>query len=112
MRIGRERLKKVLEIIGDMYPDARCELDWQTPFQLLVAVILSAQTTDKAVNKVTPNLWKKYPEIEDLATANLSDVEDCLRAIGLYKIKLRISSKLRVRFCKILMAKFLRHIKN
>lgn len=87
MRIGRERLKKVLEIIGDMYPDARCELDWQTPFQLLVAVILSAQTKDKAVNKVTPNLWKKYPEIEDLAMANLSDVEDCLRAIGLYKNK-------------------------
>ena len=42
MRIGRERLKKVLDIIGDMYPDARCELDWQTPFQLLV-MILSAR---------------------------------------------------------------------
>ena len=85
MRVGRERLKKILAIIGEMYPEARGELEWETPFQLLIAVILSAQTTDKAVNKITPNLWKKYPEIADLANANLEDVEDCLRTIGLYK---------------------------
>ena len=87
MRVGRERLKKILAIIGEMYPEARGELEWETPFQLLIAVILSAQTTDKAVNKITPNLWKKYPEIADLANANLEDVEDCLRTIGLYKNK-------------------------
>lgn len=89
MRVGRERLKKILAIIGDMYPEARGELEWETPFQLLIAVILSAQTTDKAVNKVTPNLWKHYPEIKDLAKANLVDVEECLRTIGLYKNKAR-----------------------
>ena len=89
MRVGRESLKKILAIIGDMYPEARGELEWETPFQLLIAVILSAQTTDKAVNKVTPNLWKHYPEIEDLAKANLVDVEECLRTIGLYKNKAR-----------------------
>ncbi|MBK8155934.1 MAG: endonuclease III [Streptococcus sp.] len=89
MRVGRERLKKILAIIGDMYPEARGELEWEMPFQLLIAVILSAQTTDKAVNKVTPNLWKHYPEIEDLAKANLVDVEECLRTIGLYKNKAR-----------------------
>ncbi|XCY61906.1 endonuclease III [Streptococcus iniae] len=87
MRIGKERLKKVLTIIGEMFPEAKGELVWQTPFQLLIAVILSAQTTDKAVNKVTPLLWAKYPEIEDLAVTNLSDVENCLRTIGLYKNK-------------------------
>lgn len=87
MRLGRERVKKVLEKIGEMFPDAKCELDYATPFQLLVAVILSAQTTDKAVNKVTPALWTKYPEIEDLAKANLSDVEEFIRNIGLYKNK-------------------------
>lgn len=87
MRVGCERLKKILAIIGEMYPEARGELEWETPFQLLIAVILSAQTTDKAVNKITPNLWKKYPEIADLANANLEDVEDCLRTIGLYKNK-------------------------
>lgn len=89
MRIGKARLKQVLEIIAEMFPEAKGELDWETPFQLLIAVILSAQTTDKAVNKITPLLWAKYPEIEDLASANLSDVENCLRTIGLYKNKAR-----------------------
>ena len=89
MRLGRERLRKVLTIIGEMYPDAHCELDYQTPFQLLVAVILSAQTTDKSVNKVTPQLWQHYPTIADLAAANVVDVENDLRTIGLYKNKAR-----------------------
>ena len=89
MRLGRERLRKVLVIIGEMYPDAHCELDYQTPFQLLVAVILSAQTTDKSVNKVTPQLWQHYPTIADLAAANVVDVENDFRMIGLYKNKAR-----------------------
>ncbi|MGF0125773.1 endonuclease III [Streptococcus alactolyticus] len=89
MRLGRERLRKVLVIIGEMYPDAHCELDYQTPFQLLVAVILSAQTTDKSVNKVTPQLWQHFPTIADLAAANVVDVENDLRTIGLYKNKAR-----------------------
>lgn len=87
MRIGRERLKKILDLIGDMFPDAHGELEWETPFQLLVAVILSAQTTDKAVNKVTPSLWARYPKIDDLANADLVTVENYLRTIGLYKTK-------------------------
>lgn len=89
MRIGKERLKQVLALIGEMFTDAHGELEWDKdkPFQLLVAVILSAQTTDKAVNKITPELWTHYPEIEDLANANLIDVENCLRTIGLYKNK-------------------------
>lgn len=62
MRIGKARLAKVLTIIGQMFPEAKGELDWETPFQLLIAVILSAQTTDKAVNKVTPGLWQSYPK--------------------------------------------------
>ncbi|HEQ7693370.1 TPA: endonuclease III [Streptococcus pyogenes] len=87
MRIGKARLAKALTIIGQMFPEAKGELDWETPFQLLIAVILSAQTTDKAVNKVTSGLWQSYPEIEDLAFAELSDVENALRTIGLYKNK-------------------------
>lgn len=95
MRIGRERLKKVLSIIGEMFPEAKGELNWdqEKPFQLLIAVILSAQTTDKAVNKVTPKLWQSYPELSDLAQANVSDVENHLRTIGLYKNKAKISSR-------------------
>lgn len=87
MRVGRKKLKQILETIAAMFPEAKGELDWEEPFQLLIAVILSAQTTDKAVNKITPQLWLKYPRIEDLANAQLADVEDALRTIGLYKTK-------------------------
>lgn len=87
MKVGRVRLKKILTIIGEMFPEARGELDWETPFQLLIAVALSAQTTDKAVNKITAALWARYPEIEDLASANLEDVELIIKHIGLYKNK-------------------------
>lgn len=78
-----------MAIIADMFPEAKGELEWEQPYQLLIAVILSAQTTDKAVNKVTPFLWAKYPNLEDLASANLTDVELILKSIGLYKTKAR-----------------------
>ncbi|SUO89950.1 endonuclease III [Streptococcus uberis] len=89
MKIGKVRLKKIMAIIADMFPEAKGELEWEKPYQLLIAVILSAQTTDKAVNKVTPFLWAKYPNLEDLASANLADVELILKSIGLYKTKAR-----------------------
>ncbi|GAB6689363.1 endonuclease III [Streptococcus uberis] len=89
MKIGKVRLKKIMAIITDMFPEAKGELEWEKPYQLLIAVILSAQTTDKAVNKVTPFLWAKYPNLEDLASANLTDVELILKSIGLYKTKAR-----------------------
>ncbi|SQG83298.1 endonuclease III [Streptococcus uberis] len=89
MKTGKVRLKKIMAIIADMFPEAKGELEWEKPYQLLIAVILSAQTTDKAVNKVTPFLWAKYPNLEDLASANLADVELILKSIGLYKTKAR-----------------------
>lgn len=89
MKIGKVRLKKIMAIIADMFPEAKGELEWEKPYQLLIAVILSAQTTDKAVNKVTPFLWAKYPNLEDLASANIADVELILKSIGLYKTKAR-----------------------
>lgn len=89
MKIGKVRLNKIMAIIADMFPEAKGELEWEKPYQLLIAVILSAQTTDKAVNKVTPFLWAKYPNLEDLASANLTDVELILKSIGLYKTKAR-----------------------
>lgn len=89
MKIGKVRLKKIMAIIADMFPEAKGELEWEKPYQLLIAVILSAQTTDKAVNKVTPFLWAKYPNLEDLASANLADVKLILKSIGLYKTKAR-----------------------
>lgn len=95
--MARESLKnkqdRALEIesrLNSIYGEASCALDyWGDPFKLTIAVMLSAQTTDKSVNKVTPLLWEKYPYIEDLANAKQADVEDILHAIGLYKTKAR-----------------------
>ena len=72
----------------NIYGNAECALDyWGDPFKLTIAVMLSAQTTDKAVNKVTPLLWEKYPTINDLAQAKRSEVADIISSIGLYKNK-------------------------
>jgi endonuclease-3 len=69
------RARKINRILAETYPDAHCELDFTNPFQLLVATILSAQTTDVRVNMVTPELFAKYPTASDLAVANPEDVE-------------------------------------
>ena len=67
------------------YPDAVCELDHENPFQLLVATILSAQTTDVRVNMVTPALFARYPTPEDLAGADLAELEEIVRSTGLLR---------------------------
>lgn len=74
------------QIINE-YPDAKCSLNFENPFQLLIAVSLSAQCTDERVNSVTPNLFSKYPTPKDLANANLSDVEKIIHSCGFYKNK-------------------------
>lgn len=83
-----------LQYIYEMYPEAKCELKYNSLFSLLVAVILSAQTTDIKVNKVTPNLFSKYPNIADLANANLVDIEEILKPLGMNKVKATHISKL------------------
>ena len=88
MKAKRERAVEVCKRIGEHYPDAQPALDFGgDPFRLTIAVLLSAQTTDAAVNKVTPVLWERYPTIEDLAAADAHDVEDILRAIGFFRVK-------------------------
>lgn len=87
MVIKKEQVTEVLDILEQMYPDAGCELDYDSLFHLIVAVALSAQTTDVSVNKVTPQLFDKYPEPCDLARADQKDVEELIRTIGLYKNK-------------------------
>lgn len=78
---------EILDQLTLMFPDAQCELNHQTPFQLLIAVILSAQTSDVSVNKVTPALFEKYGDPERLANAELSDIESLIHSIGLYRNK-------------------------
>ena len=85
--LSKKQFSKVMAIIAKMYPDAKGELNADTPFQLLIATILSAQATDKGVNKATPVLFSKYPDAKSLAQADISDVENSIRTIGLYRTK-------------------------
>jgi endonuclease-3 len=82
-----DRLKKVLAGLHKAYPDADCALDHETPFQLLIATILSAQCTDERVNLVTKVLFKKYPTPQLLAKAPLADVESIIHSAGFYHQK-------------------------
>ena len=74
---------QILDEMEKIFPDAQCELNHETPFQLVVAVVLSAQTTDKSVNKITPALFEAYPTSKQMANADIHDLEDKLRTIGL-----------------------------
>lgn len=76
-----------LNYVYEMFKDAKCELKYNTIFQLLIAVSLSAQTTDKRVNECTPALFNKYPEIKDLAYANIDDVKSIIKPIGMTNVK-------------------------
>lgn len=82
-----ERLDKIIEGLRNTYPDAHCELDFQTPFQLIIATILSAQCTDKRVNIVTRDLFKKYRSPADLAKANPEELEQEIKSTGFYRNK-------------------------
>lgn len=80
---------EILEHLDALYPDAKCELDHRNPYEMAVAVILSAQTTDASVNRVTPALFEKYPDLESLAGADLNDLEQAISSLGLYRNKAR-----------------------
>ncbi|NUR85391.1 MAG: endonuclease III [Nonomuraea sp.] len=96
------RARKMDRILAETYPDAHCELDFANPYQLLVATVLSAQTTDKRVNLTTPELFAKYPTPDDLAAANPDDVEQILKPTGFFRAKTKsvmgLSAAIRDRF--------------
>ena len=79
--------KFIINNLDKLYPNAKCELKHASHFQLLVAVVLSAQTTDEKVNSVTPILFKKYKDAKALANADIKDVESIIKPIGLYHNK-------------------------
>jgi endonuclease-3 len=85
-----ERATEIMRRLGELYPEAHCALDFDTPWHLLVAVILSAQTTDVGVNKVTPVLFERYPGPAELASANVLDVEAIVHATGFYHNKTKL----------------------
>ena len=78
---------EIIETMKKMYPDATCSLDFATPFQMTIAVMLSAQCTDERVNKTTPYLFEKYGTPEKMAEADIKDLEDIIHPCGFYKNK-------------------------
>lgn len=82
-----KRSNYIIKHLDILYPNAKCELNHKNNFELLVAVVLSAQTTDERVNSVTPFLFKKYKNPKSLAKANVKDVEKIIKPIGLYHNK-------------------------
>jgi endonuclease III len=81
------RARRINRELALTYPDAHCELDFTSPFELLIATVLSAQTTDVRVNMVTPTLFAKYPSPADLAAADRADVEAIIQSTGFFRAK-------------------------
>jgi endonuclease-3 len=83
----KARAKKVVSLLKKEYPDSRCTLDFKNPHQLVVATILSAQSTDERVNMITPALFKKYKSPQDFAGAELEELQEYIKTAGLYRNK-------------------------
>ena len=81
------KIDVLLDYLNELFPNARCELNYNKDYELLIAVMLSAQTTDKRVNEVTKILFKKYDSIENLKNADVNDIETIIKPIGTYHVK-------------------------
>lgn len=86
---GATAIRQIIRRLKKAYPNATTELNWNNPFELLIATVLSAQTTDKKVNEVTPKLFNKYPNAFALAKAKLTEVESIVRPLGYFRQKAR-----------------------
>lgn len=102
MAMKKEKVNEILDLLEKEYPDAECALDYDSVFHLLLAVVLSAQTTDDSVNKVTPELFKKYETPKQLAQADEKEVAEIIRTIGMYRTK----SKNIINLAKMLVEKY------
>ena len=85
--MNKSDAKKLVQILKNTYPDATCSLDFETPFQLVVAVMLSAQCTDERVNKTTPILFEKCKSIQDFADIDITELEKLIHPCGFYRNK-------------------------
>lgn len=100
--LNRKEIRFCLDVMAEMFPSAACELRHENPFELVIAVLLSAQTTDINVNNVTKGLFQKYKTPEDYLQVPLSELEDDIRSIGLYRTKAKNIKKL----CQTLLDDF------
>jgi len=101
-KMSDKKTKEILRLLAELYPDARCALNHETPFQLLVATMLSAQSTDKTVNRVTGKLFQVYPAVEDFLQLQQSELEEWIHEIGLYRNK----AKNILSMCRELVTRF------
>lgn len=87
MMTTNNKINEIISYMDTLYPNVGCELNYHKDYELVIAVMLSAQTKDSAVNAVTAVLFNKYPTLEQLADTDIKDIEEILRSIGLYKNK-------------------------
>ncbi|GKU79478.1 endonuclease III [Paenibacillus sp. L3-i20] len=99
---AKQKMRHILDTLADLFPDAHCELNHTNPFELTIAVLLSAQCTDEMVNKVTVGLFQKYKSPEDYLGVPLEELEGDIRRIGLFRSKASNIQKL----CRILIDKY------
>ena len=83
----KEKVYNITSYLDELFPNPRCELNYNKDYELLIAVVLSAQTTDKRVNKVTAVLFDKYPTLKDLKNADIKDIEKIIKEIGTFRKK-------------------------
>jgi len=100
--LNRNDIRLCLDKMGEMYPDAHCELNHKNPFELVIAVLLSAQCTDVLVNKVTKELFQKYQSPEDYLNVSLEELQQDIRSIGLFRNKAKNIQSL----CKMLIEEY------
>lgn len=99
---AKEKMHHILRVMGEMFPDAHCELNHSNPFELTIAVLLSAQCTDETVNKVTATLFQKYRKPEDYLAVPLEELEGDIRRIGLFRNKAANIQKL----CRLVLDEY------
>lgn len=100
--LSKKQTLQIIEAMGNLFPYATCELIHNNAFELLIAVMLSAQTTDVSVNKITPSLFKKYPTPEAFVAAPVEDIMEQLKTIGLYRNKAKFIKGC----CQMLLSEF------
>lgn len=100
--VSKKKAAEMIDVMEELFPDAHCELNFTNEFELVLAVLLSAQTTDKSVNKLTAQLFQKYKTPEDYLEVTLEELEQDLRTIGLYRSKAKNIQAL----CRLLIEEY------
>jgi len=104
----KEKTKVILKKLEELYPDARCTLEFKDPIQLMVATQLAAQCTDERVNIVTKDLFKKYKTVDDFANADIQELEQDIKPTGFFRNK----AKNIISACKMIISDFVRNVPN